>query len=92
MPHSLVLQREMVSFTVTIDETAPAMVQVSTAYGKYIDAPGIGEPIQVSEHGTAFEAKIAERMLVGAMSAVRIRTKMLIHRGGGSLELFNPRD
>lgn len=79
----------MVSFTVVIDESKPAMVQVETAYGKYIENPGGVAPLKVCEHGTGFEAKVAERMLIGAMSAVRIRTSMLIHRDGGRLELFN---
>jgi hypothetical protein len=78
----------MVSFTVSIDETKPAMIEIATAYGKYIDAPDGGE-LKVCEHGTGFEAKVAERMLIGAMQSVRIRTTMLIHRDGGRLELFN---
>lgn len=68
------------------------MVEVATTYGKFIDSPAGGE-LKVCEHGTGFEAKVAERMLIGAMSAVRIRTSMLIHRDGGRLDLFNdPQD
>ena len=82
----------MVQFTIRIDETAGTLLEIETHYGKFI-AGGGGEPIQVCQHGTAFEARIAERMLLGAVSAVRIKTPMRLYRDGGRLELFNePQD
>jgi hypothetical protein len=80
----------MVSFTVTVDETAGSMLQVQTAYGKFIDGlDPHGTPVQVCQYGTEFEARVAERMLIGAMQAVPLKTSMLINRRGGRLDLHN---
>jgi hypothetical protein len=79
----------MVSFTVRVDENARTILEVDTFYGKFIDGPEGEGPVKYCEQGTEFEARIAERMLIGAMQAVAVKTKMVIQRTGGRLDLSN---
>ena len=78
----------MVSFTVRVDETARTILEIDTDYGKFIDAENGGK-LKYCQQGTDFEARIAERMLIGAMQAVAVKTTMLINRTGGRLDLSN---
>ena len=81
----------MVSFTIRIDESARTILEVDTDYGKFID-DGAGGKLKFCEHGTDFEARIAERMLIGAMQSVPVKTTMLINRTAGRLDLSNSPD